>query len=292
MNYSDACIYTGDRVITKSYAKINLTLDVLNKRKDGYHEIESIMQSVSLFDLILLDKLDEIKIKTNLRYLPINDKNIAYKAAQMFFRASKIKGGASIMIHKNIPVGAGLAGGSTNAAAVLMGLNRLYDNPLTQKKLFDIGAKLGADVPFCMMGGTVLCGGIGEKLTPIASAAGLNVLIVKPKIGISTQDIFKAYDRAEIPKRPDNKAMISAIEEKNLKGICENVSNVLEFVSARRYPVIPGIISTMKAHGALCSAMTGSGSAVFGIFPTSAKADKCAKLFYPDFNDVYSVITI
>lgn len=292
MNYSDACIYTGERVITKSYAKINLTLDVKGKRKDGYHELESVMQTISLFDLLILDKHDEIKVKTNLRFLPNNEKNIAFKAADMFFKASGIKGGARILIHKNIPVGAGLAGGSTNGAAVLTGLNRLYGNPLSMKKLFELGARLGADVPFCMMGGTALAQGIGEKLTPLASAAGINILVVKPKIGVSTQDIFKAYDNANIPERPDNQAMIKAIEDKNIKGICDNVLNVLEFVSAKRYPIIKGIISTMNANGALCSAMTGSGSAVFGIFSNAAKADNCAKLFYPDFDDVYTVITV
>lgn len=295
MNYTDACIFTGDRVITKAYAKINLTLDVVGRRKDGYHNLETIMQSISLFDLVIIDRMEsEIKITTNVKYLPTNNKNIAYKAADLFFKETGIRSGAKILLHKNIPVGAGLAGGSTDAAAVLVGLNRLYGNPLNQKKLLMLGARIGADVPFCMIGGTALATGIGEKLEHLNNVSGLHVLVVKPKFGVSTELAYKSYDEAEdsIIERPNTEAMLRAIEKGNIKEISKNISNVFEKVVGRKYPIIRGIKSTMCNHGALAAEMSGSGSAVFGIFSSSNKADECAKLFYPDFDEVYTVTTL
>lgn len=292
MKYSDECIFKGDRVITKAYAKVNLTLDVLSKRDDGYHELESVMQSVSLFDLIIIDKSDTIRVKTNLNHLPTNENNIAFKAAKLFFEKSGISGGASVLIHKNIPIGAGLGGGSSDGASTLIALNRLYGYPLTDDELFKLAAKVGADVPFCMLGSTALAGGIGEKLKKLSPCRGLNMLIVKPKVSISTPEIFKLIDSEPIKKHPNNEEMVAAIENGDIEKICANTLNVLRYATQRRCPQIGGIIAEMKKGGALCSEMTGSGSAVFGIFSSARDADECAKRFYSKYNDVYSVITV
>ena len=180
-------IVTGDRAIARSNAKINLTLDVTGRREDGYHNVLMIMQSVSLFDLIITDKTDEsVSISTNLYFLPTNEKNIAYKAAKLFFEHTGIKGGCKIMIHKNIPVAAGLAGGSGNAAAVLISLNKLYNTSLSEDELCALGIQLGADVPYCIKGGTMLASGIGDILTPLPTLPQCTVLMVKPQINIST----------------------------------------------------------------------------------------------------------
>ena len=195
----DDIILTGQRAICKSYAKINLTLDVLSKLENGYHEVEMIMQTLSLFDLIIIDKVKSgISLTTNLKYLPTNEKNIAHKAASAFFKESKISSGVKISIHKNIPVSAGLAGGSGNAAAVLCGLNMLYNFPLDDTTLMKIGADLGADVPYCMIGGTQLSTGIGEILSSLPQAPKMTVLLVKPPINVSTASIYKQIDSATI----------------------------------------------------------------------------------------------
>ena len=206
-------VITGTRAMARSYAKINLTLDVLNKRDDGYHNVEMIMQTVSLYDMVLVDKTaSDISISTNLRFLPNNNKNIAYKAADEFFRYTGLNAGCKIMIHKNIPVAAGLAGGSGNAAAVLCSLDKLYNTGLSTKELEEIGVKLGADVPYCINGGRMLAMGIGNVLTPLPKMPQCTILIVKPPISVSTGTIYEAIDNYEINNRPDNKSMIEALK--------------------------------------------------------------------------------
>lgn len=286
-------IITGKRAISRSYAKINLTLDVLGKRDDGYHDIKMIMQTVSLFDLIILDATDKgISISTNLRYLPNNDKNIAYKAADAFFRESGIHGGAKIMIHKNIPVAAGLAGGSGNCAAVLSALNMLYNQPFTEDKLIKIGASLGADVPYCFNGGTQLAEGIGDILSPLPPITDAYILLVKPSVNISTGSIYNEIDNEPREVRPDTDAMIDALKRKDMQSVADNLFNVMEAVTQKMHPVIGGIKTKMIMNGALGAVMSGSGPTVFGIFDDYLKAKHSADSFSLQFKDVFLTRTL
>lgn len=294
MNLNNACIVMNNRVIAKAYAKINYTLDVKNLRSDGYHNIESIMQAVSLFDLLIIDKWETegIQLSTNLRFLPVNEKNIAYKAAMMFFDKTGIRGGVKILIHKNIPIGAGLGGGSADGAAVLVSLNRLFSNPLSEAELMSLGAKLGADVPFCISCGAAIATGIGEILKPIPYISGMPLVIVKPKISLSTAEMYKAVDEAEIQIRPDTEAMAAALQSGSVKDAAKYICNVFEKPAIEQNPVINEIKEKLMSAGAINAMMTGSGSAVFGIFETEAKADICMKIMSREFDDVFSVSTI
>ena len=289
----DDIVITGSRAMAHSYAKINLTLDVLSKRPDGYHNVEMIMQTVSLYDLILVDKTEKnISISTNLKYLPVNEKNIAYKAALEFFKYTSITGGCKIMIHKNIPVAAGLAGGSGNAAAVLCSLDKLYNTNLPLDELMNIASKLGADVPYCIMGGTALATGIGEILTPLPSIPKCNILMVKPPISVSTAAIYGAIDTAEINNRPNTNAMIDALAQKDLISVAQNLSNVMGNVTETIHPIVKGIRRKMLMNGALGAVMSGSGPTVFGIFPDYETAKKSHDSFYYQFKEVYLVSAI
>ncbi len=289
----NSIVITGSRAICRSHAKINLTLDVLSKLDNGYHTIKTIMQTVSLFDLIIIDKTDiGISLTTNLKYLPTNSKNIAYKAAEVFFSTAKIKGGAKIMIHKNIPVSAGLAGGSGNCAVVLCALNRLYNSPLSDKELLDLGKTLGADVPYCMTGSTQLGEGIGEILTPLPNAPRMHIVLVKPPISISTAAIYEHIDNIEISVRPDTDVMIEAIENRDTKAIAQNLCNVMESVSSKMHPVIREIKSKIISYGAMGALMSGSGPTVFGIFDDEKKAKVCADSFTRQYKDVFLVNTV
>ena len=289
MLYDDIVI-SGSRAMARSYAKINLTLDVLNKRSDGYHDVEMIMQTVSLYDLIIIDKIDEgIEITTNLKFLPINENNIAYKAARDFFNYTGISGGCKIMIYKNIPVAAGLAGGSGNAAAVLCALNRLYNTNLSLDKLKELGVKLGADVPFCITGGTALATGIGDIIAPLPSLPKCNILMVKPPVSVSTGTIYKEIDSAEILTRPDTNAMIDAIANKDISGVATHLYNVMGTVTENIHPIIKGIKNKMIKNGALGAVMSGSGPTVFGIFPDYETAKKSHDSFYHQFREVFIV---
>lgn len=281
-------VITGKRAISRSYAKINLTLDVLSRRENGYHDIKMIMQTVSLFDLIIVDKThSDISISTNLRYLPNNEKNIAYKAADVFFRETGIKGGVKIMIHKNIPVAAGLAGGSGNCAAVLTAMNMLYSNPLSKKRLMEIGATLGADVPYCFDGSTQLAEGIGEILSPLPKMSDAYILLVKPPINVSTATVYEEIDSAPIDARPDTDAMLLSLKNGDIKGIADNLCNVMESVTVKMHPIIGGIKTKMLMNGALGAVMSGSGPTVFGIFDDFEKAKKSADSFSLQFKDVF-----
>lgn len=289
----DNIVITGDRAMARSYAKINLTLDVLGRRPNGYHDVEMIMQTVSLYDLIIVDKSDEdISISTNLKYLPVNEKNIAYKAAVVFFEHTKVSGGCKIMIHKNIPVAAGLAGGSGNAAAVLCALDKLYNTNLSLDTLKELGTTLGADVPYCITGGTALATGIGEIITPLPSIPKCTILMVKPPISVSTGAIYEAIDSAEILKRPDTEAMITAIKSGSISTISDNLSNVMGAVTESMHPIVRGIRRKMILNGALGAVMSGSGPTVFGIFPDYETAKKSHDSFYYQFKEVYIVSTI
>lgn len=287
---SDHIIITGNRALARSFAKINLTLDVCGRRNDGYHDVEMVMQSVSLFDLVLVDKSEHgISISTNLRFLPNNNKNIAYLAAEKFFEQTKIRGGCKIMIHKNIPVSAGLAGGSGNAAAVLCSLNMLYNAGLTTDELCDIGLQLGADVPFCILCGTYLAQGIGEILSPLPTMKKCPILVVKPPINVSTAAIYDAIDNEIISEHPNTSEMINSLSAGDLNATAHLLSNVMGSVTEKMHPVVRGIKDKMIKNGAIGAQMSGSGPTVFGIFPDFETAKKSHDSFYYQFKDVFIV---
>lgn len=293
MLISENIIIHGDRAIAKSFAKINLTLDVLGKLPNGYHEIESIMQTINLFDLIIIDKMHNgIEIRTNLKFLPTNEKNIAFKAAALFFKHTSIRGGARILIHKNIPVSAGLAGGSGNAAAVLAALNLLYDANIPEEEILKLASKLGADVPYCMIGGTMLAKGIGDILSRLPQLKKQIVLVVKPPIGASTAEIYEYLDSVTIEKRPNIAEMTRAIESSNDNGVAENLCNVMEVATIRLNPVIGGIKEKMLLNGARGALMSGSGSTVFGFFDDFETAKKSHDSFAKLYKDVFLTYTL
>lgn len=262
----------------KSRAKINITLDVTGKRSNGYHDMSMIMQSVNLYDTLYIRKMHAqgIKLKTNLSWLPSDERNIAYQAVKLFKETYGIESGISIELNKKIPVAAGLAGGSSNAAAALIGMNALFDTGLDDQTLMKLGVKLGADVPYCILGGTALAEGIGELLTPLAPMPDCYVLLAKPKINVSTAAVFKDLDISKIDKRPDTKKVIKAIEQGDIGQVAPNMCNVLESVTIRNYPVITTIKKTMLQYGALGAIMSGSGPTVFGIYHSKDKAYKAA----------------
>lgn len=293
MRLTDTMVITGSRAILKSYAKINLTLDVTAKRADGYHDIESVMQTVSLFDLVIVDKTARgISISTNVKHIPNDSRNIAWRAAEEFFKYTNIRGGAKIMIHKNIPVSAGLAGGSGNGAAVLSALNALYNAKLTYEQLCEIGVKLGADVPYCINGGTQLACGIGEVLTPLSDAPKMDILLVKPFLNISTAAVYSEIDSAEPEVRPDTGAMVNALCSSSTEQIASQLCNVMEAVTEKQHPQIGGIKKKMISDGALGAVMSGSGPTVFGIFPDAQTAKRSADSFSLQFRDTFVVKSI
>ena len=271
--YNDM-ITMKDRVIAKSYAKINLTLDVLGRLPNGYHEVKMIMQSVSLFDLVIVDKSTHgIHISSNCRFIPKNSNNIVYKAATLFFEKTGIKGGAKIYIRKNIPVSAGLAGGSGNAAATLCALNMLYGMPLGDD-IYDLALALGADVPYCIDGGTCLAEGIGEKLTKLSPLPQFPVLLVKPDINISTAEIYKRIDGEADLTQPDTSAALDAINNKDYDALFESMKNVMESVTTQICPEISEISKELQNLGARVSLMSGSGPTVYGIFEDDISAKR------------------
>lgn len=269
----------GNAIKLKALAKINLGLDVLGRRDNGYHDVRMIMQSIYLYDNVTIEKKEEagIHLETNLSYLPVDDKNIAYKAAKMLMDEFRIPGGVKIHLEKHIPVAAGMAGGSSNAAAVLVGMNRLFELNLSQQDLMDRGVKLGADVPYCVMRGTVLAEGIGEILTPLDPMPKCFVLVAKPAIAVSTKVVYEKLDSKEIEDHPDIDAIIDGLKEQNLEKIALSMGNVLETVTVDDYPIIDDIKKVMKDAGALNAMMSGSGSTVFGIFADKKTAKEAQR---------------
>jgi 4-diphosphocytidyl-2-C-methyl-D-erythritol kinase len=260
----------------KALAKINLGLDVLGRKENGYHDVRMVMQSIYLYDDVKIERMKRpgIEIRTNLYFLPLDENNIAYKAAAMLIEEFQIKEGVIITLNKHIPVAAGMAGGSSNAAAVLFGMNRMFGLGLSQQELMDKGVKLGADVPYCIMRGTVLAEGIGEKLTELPAMPKCVVLVAKPPISVSTKTIYSALDAQEITKHPDIDGLIAGLKRGSLPEIASAMGNVLEDVTIPMHPVIQDIKNEMKAEGALNAMMSGSGPTVFGLFNSKAQARK------------------
>lgn len=267
-----------DRLELKALGKINLGLDVLGRRENGYHDVRMVMQTVYLYDRIIMkkSKTPGIRLETNLYYLPVNENNLAYQAAQMLMDEFHMEEGVSIQLDKHIPVAAGMAGGSSNAAAVLFGMNRMFSLGLSQKELMERGVKLGADVPYCIMRGTVLAEGIGEILTPLSPMPKCYVLIAKPAISVSTKMVYEKLDSHEIEDHPDIDGILAGLKAGDLKKVAGSMGNVLERVTVDAYPVIDRIKKMMIKEGALNAMMSGSGPTVFGIFEEKATARKAA----------------
>ncbi len=258
----------------KSYAKINLSLDVTGKREDGYHLLKMVMQSISLHDEIDIELKQEsgVILTTDKPYIPVDDRNIAKKAADLFLRRINSDKGVKIHITKNIPVAAGLAGGSTNGGTVLRVLNKMFNYPVSEGELLELGLELGADVPFTMVGGTALCEGVGEKITQLKDFSDHTIVLVKPPFGISTSAVFKSLKIDMIRIHPETENLIEAIEKDDLDSAVLYMKNVLENVSLNKHPVLRKIKTELTRYGALTSLMTGSGPSVFGFFNDEMKS--------------------
>lgn len=259
--------------------KINITLDVLRKREDGYHDLSMIMQTVNLCDnlSIKITNSGNIEMTSNYSWLPCDERNLVYKAAALMKEKYDIKEGISLHLDKNIPVAAGMAGGSSDCAATLIGIRNLLKINASDKELMALGKTLGADVPYCILRGTALAEGIGEKLTQLSPFPDTILLIVKPPINVSTATVFGSLDLNKVDKHPDNKKMIELIKNKDLQGICDNMCNVLESVTIKNYPIIDTIKKAMINNGAMGSLMSGSGPTVFGFFENYDMALKALK---------------
>lgn len=251
----------------KAFAKINLGLDVVRKLENGYHEVKMVMQTVGIYDELTLTRTQEgITVTTDHKELPTDDNNLIYKAAKIMMEEYHIPSGIHIHLKKNIPVAAGMAGGSTDAAATFKGINRMFDLDCTLEELMRLGVRVGADVPYCVLGGTALAEGIGEKLTSLNPAPDCYVLVVKPDISVSTKEVYEHLDAEGITQHPDIDGMVEAIWEESLQGILDRMGNVLENVTVEKYPVIDLLKRRLRELGALNSLMSGSGPTVFGIF--------------------------
>ncbi len=266
----------------QAFAKINLGLDVLGKREDGYHEVRMIMQTIRMYDQLDMRKSVEpgIHLTTNKKYIPVDENNLVWRAAKLMMDTCGIIEGVSIHLHKVIPVAAGMAGGSSDAAATLVGMNRLFHCGLSKEKLMELGVQIGADVPYCVLRGTALAEGIGEKLTVLPPMPDCWILIGKPGISVSTKYVYTTLDLNTDTVHPDIDGMKKALEDGNLYGITERMGNVLQDVTIPAYPEVERIKEQMKTLGAMNAMMSGSGPTVFGIFDNEEKAQEaCQKLW-------------
>jgi 4-diphosphocytidyl-2-C-methyl-D-erythritol kinase len=281
------------KICLKAPAKINWTLDVIGKRDNGYHDVEMIMQSIGLYDRVMLREIRAgIRLRSNSRNIPLGSGNIAWKAAELIRRQYRIGRGVEIYLQKGIPIGAGLAGGSADAAAVLVGLNQMWNLGLDELTLKDLGASLGADIPFCISGGTALARGIGEILEPLPSADGIWMVVVKMPFNVSTRLVYEALKWEDIQNRPSTEKMIKCLTAGDLEGIGTLMCNVLEEVTIRLHPQIQDIKEQLINHGALGSLMSGSGPAVYGIFENRSRAAKAHQVFCNMYQQVFIVQTI
>ena len=264
----------------RALAKINLGLDVTGKREDGYHEVRMVMQTIQMYDQLEIKESKEpgIRLTTNLPFLPCNDGNLVYKAAKILMDEFDIRQGVDMNLTKFIPVAAGMAGGSSDAAAALVGINRMFQLGLTKRQLMERGVQIGADVPYCVMRGTALAEGIGEKLTRITQVPDCFVLIGKPGINVSTKAAYESLQLDKISSHPDIDGMIGDIERGDLLAMTQKMGNVFEPGIIEKYPVIGEIKALMESHGALKAMMSGSGPTVFGIFDNREKMEAAAEV--------------
>lgn len=275
----------------KCPAKVNLSLDVVGRREDGYHNLEMIMHTVRLWDILTVSyekaSATHLTLSTNSGFLPTDDKNLCAKAARLFFESANLCGNIAIHIQKNIPVGAGLGGGSSDAAGTLLALSKLTGNPLSSSKLTEIAKSIGADVPFFLYGGCMLAEGIGEILTPLPPLKGVTFLIAKPDFGVSTPWAYKNLNLNQNTKHPDTETIIRAIKSNDIELLSKHAGNLLEYVTIKKYPEISRYKELMKSCGASYSLMSGSGSSVFGLFTDSHQAKKAFEQFKDLTRQVY-----
>ncbi len=269
---------TREQTSQKAYAKINIGLDVLRRRSDGYHEVRMIMQTVDLCDDLLFEKTQQpgIVLKTNNDELPVNGDNLICKAAALLFRERGIKEGVKITLTKRIPIAAGMAGGSSDAAATMRGLNELFGMGYSTRELQALGVTLGADIPYCLVGGTMLSEGIGEILTPLPAPPVCHLVVAKPDINVSTGFVYGNLHADTLTEHPDIEGMIEALKTGSLQGITDRLGNVLETVTVKEYPVIEELKELLWSKGAENALMSGSGPTVFGIFVNREEAEKAA----------------
>lgn len=266
-----------DKIELKAYGKINIGLDVIRKREDGYHDLDMIMQTVGVYDDVIISKEDgtetfEIEVSTDADILPNDKGNLAFMAAKVLMEAYEIKAKVKIHINKRIPIAGGMAGGSADCAAVLRGVNQLFELGLTDEQLQEYGVKLGADVPYCVVGGTKRAQGIGEILTDLPTPPKCYVIIAKPDAFVSTKFVYSHIRPAQIEKHPDIDGIIESINAGDLYGMCEKLANVMEDVTIPEYPIIQKVKDILKEHGAVNALMSGSGPTVFGIYDDEEKA--------------------
>ncbi len=266
-----------EKIELKAYGKINLGLDVLEKRPDGYHNLEMIMQTVGVYDDVIIRKIpekDRIVVKTDTMVLDNEKGNLAYMAAKMLMEEKDIHEGVEIELHKRIPIAGGMAGGSADCAATLKGINEMFNLGFDREALMERGVKLGADVPYCILGGTALAEGIGEKLTPLPAPPQCPVIIAKPPVSVSTAFVYGNIRPKEIEKHPDTKGLMEAIKNRNLEQLAKLLYNVMEDVTIPEYPIIDTIKKQLMADGAIGSIMSGSGPTVFALFQDMETAQK------------------
>lgn len=265
-----------EKIRINAMAKINLGLDVLRRRENGYHDVKMIMQAVNIYDTLDFVKKDEpgIVVKVDAMELPTDENNLIYKAAKLLYGKCGMEQGVEITLTKRIPIAAGMAGGSTDAAAALVGINCLFELGLSKDELKQLGVKIGADVPYCIEGGTALSEGIGEILTKLPDAPDCFVVVAKPEISVSTKYVYENLHANELKYHPDIDGMTEAIRQGDLDGVCKRMENVLETVTETKYPVISQIKKLLKDAGAENSLMSGSGPTVFAIFKEEATAKK------------------
>lgn len=268
-----------EKIVCKAMAKVNLGLDVLRRRQDGYHEVRMIMQSVDLYDVLTFEKTEAagIVIRTNKKNIPTDQRNLIYKAADLLMQKYSITDGLCVTLEKRIPMAAGMAGGSTDAAAVFVAMNELFSLHMTQESMCELAVTIGADVPYCIVGGTVLAEGIGEKLTKLADAPACTLLIAKPSVGVSTKYVYENLHADKLRQHPDIDGMLTAICEDDLDGVAKRLGNVLETVTVKAYPVIEKLKSWMMEHGAVNALMSGSGPTVFGIYKEAQEAQRACE---------------
>ena len=266
-----------DKIELKAYGKINIGLDVIRKREDGYHDLDMIMQTVGVYDDVIISRKDgtqtyEIEVSTDADVLPNDKGNLAFMAAKVLMEAYDIKAKVKIHINKRIPIAGGMAGGSADCAAVLRGVNQLLQLGLTDEQLQEYGVKLGADVPYCIVGGTKRAQGIGEILTDLPTPPKCYVIIAKPDAFVSTKFVYSHIRPAQIENHPDIDGIIESIKAGDLYGMCEKIANVMEDVTIPEYPIIQKVKDILKSNGAVNALMSGSGPTVFGIYDDEEKA--------------------
>jgi len=277
----------------KAYAKINIALDVVGKRKDGYHLLRMIMQAIDLYDTIEIEKIDSgINLKCNKHYVPTDERNLAYKAAKLFKETYSIDEGVDITLDKNIPVSAGLAGGSTDAAGVLKLMNKIFDVNADDDELKVLGLKLGADVPYCISGGTALCEGVGEQITQLKQFKDKILILIKPPFGVSTKEVYKNFDLSRVIFHPRIEELIEKMESDDIYFVANNMKNLLENVTLKKHRVISSIKEEVKLNGSIGTMMSGSGPTVFAFFDDMLKAQICYDNMKTKYKDVFITRTI